>query len=93
MDLATKDLLYISGIALSAVVTFLTTKHKLKEFVLEKHDNMKDKVHALELEVERLKGRDDLQQQVIGQLQSQVLDKLPELINSALEKKNLRDTK
>ena len=63
MDL--KDVGYIVGIVGTAIATFLTTKHNLKEYVRDKLEDLKDKLHKQEVEIERLKGRDENQQQII----------------------------
>lgn len=93
MEIELKDALYLFGIAMAAVVTFFTTKHQLKEFVVQKCDELKERIHKLELENERLKAKDDLQQQVIDQFQSQVLDKVPDMVNRELAKHKPRGNK
>jgi hypothetical protein len=86
MEIELKDALYLFGIAMAAVVTFFTTKHQLKEFVMHKYDELKERIHKLEIENERLKAKDDLQQQVIDQFRSQILDKVPDMVTKELAK-------
>ncbi|MGV7105778.1 hypothetical protein [Flavobacterium sp. U410] len=85
-----KDVGYIVGIVGTAIATFLTTKHNLKEYVRDKLEDLKDKLHKQEVEIERLKGRDENQQQIINQFQTQILDHLPkiyEIINNQTNNK------
>lgn len=85
MNFDFRDLITIVGVVSSAIVTFLGTKHSLKEYVRDKVEILKDKVHLQEIEIEKLKGRDENQQQIIKTFQNQVLDHLPkiyEIINS-----------
>lgn len=77
-----KDVLYIIGIVAAGIGTFLTTKHNLKEYVRDKVDELKDKIHKQEIEIEKLKGRDENQQQILKMLQTQVLDKIPNVLDS-----------
>ena len=74
--IAIKDLLYIGGIILSAVVTFVSTKYRLQEMIRDKHDENTKAVHELRLEIERLRSRDDLQQTTIDQLKNHLMDSL-----------------
>ena len=74
-----KDLFYIGGIILSAVITFISTRHKLKEHIRDKFDESMKSIVDLKLEIEKLKSKDELQQQIIDQFKNQVLDHLPKL--------------
>jgi len=65
MEFEIKDVLYIVGIVVSALISFLGTRHKLKEYIRDKNDALKDKIHNLELLLKEQKSKDDLQQQVI----------------------------
>ena len=87
-----KDIAYIVGIILSAVVTFLTTKHKLKELIRDKYDDNNQSIHELKIEVERLKSKDQLQQQIIEQFRDQVLTHLPKMFQ-IIENYNHADRK
>lgn len=69
------------------MATFLTTKHNLKEYVRDKIDLLKDKLSKQNLEIERLKGKDENQQQIIDQFQKQILDHLPALFQILQDKK------
>lgn len=82
-----KDIFYIGGIVLSAVVTFLTTRHKIKEMIRDKHDELKgeiatlrlekkDEIGELKVELEKLRGRAELQEQITDQFKKQILDNL-----------------
>jgi glutamate synthase domain-containing protein 3 len=82
-----RDVIYISIAIGTGIATFLTTKHKLKEYVRDSVDSLKDKIHAHEVEMERLKGRDENQQQIIDTFQKQVLDHLPALYEIATNAK------
>ncbi|WP_421497820.1 hypothetical protein [Flavobacterium columnare] len=88
MDL--KDVGYIVGIVGTAIATFLTTKHNLKEYVRDKTDELKDKIHKQELELEKLKGRDENQQQIINLFQSQILDHLPKIYDLINTQKKIK---
>ncbi len=71
-----KDVFYIIGIVSTAIVTFLTTKHNLKEYVRDRIDELKDKIHKQELEIREIKSRDEDQQQILKVLKTDVLDKI-----------------
>lgn len=71
-----KDVGYIVGIVGTAIATFLTTKHNLKEYVRDKIDELKDKIHKQELELREIKSRDEDQQQILKVLKTDVLDKI-----------------
>jgi hypothetical protein len=85
MDL--KDILYILGIVVSGVVAFLTTRHKMKEYVRDKTDSLKDEIYELKLKHQELKSKDDLQQQVIDQIGKQIDTLLPKLMEAVNSKK------
>ena len=82
-----KDAIYIALIISTGIATFLTTKHKLKEYIRDRIDCLTDKIHTHEVEMERLKGRDENQQQIIDTFQKQVLDHLPALYEIATNAK------
>lgn len=52
--------------------------------------NLKEKIHALDKELEKLKGRDDLQQQVIDQIGKQIDILMPQLLDAVKNKNNGR---
>lgn len=79
MEFGLRDLLTIVGIVGTAIVTFLTTRHNLKDYVRDKVDELKDKIHKQEIDIVRLKERDENQQQIIDLFKSQVLDNLPKI--------------
>ncbi|MCZ2129697.1 MAG: hypothetical protein LC109_05455 [Bacteroidia bacterium] len=88
MEFGLRDIIYIVGIVTTAVATFLTTKHNIKEFVRDKLDSLKDLLNDQKIEIERLKAKDENQQQIIDQFQKQVLDHLPALFEILKEKKD-----
>ena len=51
-------------------------------------EKLKDDIKGLELEIERLKGKDENQQQIIDQFQKQVLNHLPDLFEILKKNKN-----
>lgn len=79
MEFGIKDMLYIVGIIVAGLSTFYTTKHNLKEYVRDKIDELKEKIHKQELEIEKLKGRDENQQSIIELFKTQILDNLPKI--------------
>jgi len=83
-----RDIIYISTIVATMVGTFFGTKHSLKEFVRDKVDILKDKLNEHKIEIERLKSKDENQQQIIDQFQKQVLDYLPDLFEVLKERKD-----
>lgn len=84
--LGIKDLLYIISIAVAAVVTFLTTKHNLKDYIRDKIEECnkniaenKDLIANQNIELERLKTSLEYQKQILDQFQKQILPHLPEI--------------
>jgi len=96
-----RDFIYLVIIAITGITTFLTTKHKLKERIQLVKEELKDQINKqermfsseikrLDLDIQKLKGKDENQQQIIDQFQKQVLDHLPalfEILNSKKEEK------
>ncbi len=64
-DIVLQIIVFVASIVITAIVTFFTTKHNLREHTNEKYNELKDKLHLQELEIERLKSRDDNQQMAI----------------------------
>lgn len=93
MEFGIKDVLYIVGIIVAGLSTFYTTKHNLKEYVRDRLDGLKDKLHGQEVEIERLKGRDENQQQIINQFQTYILDHLPKIYEIINNQTNIKKTK
>ena len=77
-----KEVVYAIGAIITPLLTFLGTRHKLKE-------EFKDKVHDLELKLKDLTFKDELQQQVIDQIGKQMDVLVPKLIDIL----NERETK
>lgn len=96
-----RDFIYLVIIAITGITTFLTTKHKIKEKIQLVKEELKDQINKqermfsseikrLDLDIQKLKGKDENQQQIIDQFQKQVLDHLPalfEILNSKKEAK------
>ena len=87
MELEIKDIVYLEVILLTGAGIFFGTRFKLFEKIQKNKDELKDKIINLELEIERLKGKDENQQQIIDQFQKQILDHLPDLFEILKDKK------
>jgi len=85
-----KDGIYIIGLIVTAVVTFLGTRHKLKEYIRDKNDALTKDIHQLQLDMKDLKHRDELQQQVIDQTSKQIDSLVPKLFEVLNDKVNGR---
>ena len=72
MSFELKDVSYIIGIVVSATITFLSTRHNLKEYVRDKVEKLSEEITCLKLEMKDLKMKDELQQQVIDQTNKQI---------------------
>ena len=84
--LGIKDLLYVITIAVTAVGTFLTTRHKIKEYVRDKFDECsknvaanKDLISEQKAEIEKLKTSLEYQKQILDEFKKQILPHLPEI--------------
>lgn len=84
--LGIKDLLYIISIVVAAVVTFLTTKHNLKDYIRDKTEESnrsinanKDLISEQNIEIEKLKTSLEYQKQILDQFQKQILPHLPDI--------------
>jgi hypothetical protein len=84
--LGLRDIIYVGVILLTGVVTFLTTKHNLSDKIQGTKESLKEDLKNLELEIVRLKGKDENQQQIIDQFQKQILDHLPDLFEILKDK-------
>jgi mannitol-specific phosphotransferase system IIBC component len=87
MEFGLKDVLYIVGIVASALISFLGTRHKLKEYIRDKNDAIKDQINDLKIKLQEQKSKDDLQQQVIDQIGKQMDVLIPKLIGQLNHKK------
>ncbi len=87
MEFELKDVMYIIGIVTSTLITFLGTRYKMKEYVRDKHDELKDYIQSLNLKLQEHKSKDDLQQQVIDQIGKQMDELIPTLISQIETKK------
>jgi hypothetical protein len=82
------------------VVAFYKMKNEFKEELnkvekefSEKLVKQNQKTHQLEIDIVTLKGRDENQQQIINQFQSQVLDHLPKIYEIINNQTNNKKTK
>lgn len=91
MEFEIKDVIYIAGIVASAIISFLGTRHKLKEYVRDKNDVIKEKLSDLRVQLAEQKAKDDLQQQVIDQIGKQMDKLIPQLIEALKHKKESHD--
>lgn len=87
MEFGLKDVLYIVGIVASTLISFLGTRHKLKEYIRDKNDILKDQINDLKVKLQEQKSRDDLQQQVIDQIGKQMDNLIPKLLEGLQHKK------
>ena len=90
MEFNLKDVLYIIGIIVSALISFLGTRHRIKEYIRDKNEELRNSVHELELKLESLKSKDELQQQVINQIGRQMDTLIPKLIEAIKERKKVK---
>ena len=79
--------LYIAGIVASAIISFLGTRHRLKEYVRDKNEGLVEKIGNLKVQLAEQKAKDDLQQQVIEQIGKQMDNLIPQLIQALTLKK------
>lgn len=87
MKFEVKDILYLIGIVASAIVAFLSSRHKMKEYLRDKTEQLKDEITDLKLKHQELKSKDDLQQQVIDQIGKQIDVLIPKLLEAVNSKK------
>jgi len=87
MEFEIKDVVYIIGIVASAIFSFLGTRHKLKEYIRDKNDILKEQLNDLKIQLTEQKAKDELQQQVIDQIGKQMDSLIPQLIESLNHKK------
>lgn len=96
-----KDVAYIVGIVVTAVGTFYTTRHKIKELIRDKYDELTKQntalkedytkqISDLKLELKDLKSKDDLQQLVINQMMKTNEEMIPKLLTALNSKNNGR---
>ena len=87
MNFEIKDLIYILAMVASVLVTFLGTRHKMKEYVRDKNDELRNEITDLKVKHQELKSKDDLQQLVIDQIKKQVDELIPNLVEAVKNKK------
>lgn len=86
MEFGIKDIIYLGTIVVAVVGTFLGTRHNLIEYVRDKFDILKDQIQDQKVEIEKLKVKDENQQQIIEQFRKQILDHLPALFEALKQK-------
>lgn len=85
MELDLKIIIPLISIIIGTVVAFYKMKNEYDKELRKTDKELNDKIHRLEIELEKIKGRDENQQQIINLFQTQILDHLPkiyDLINS-----------
>lgn len=85
MELDFKIIIPLISILIGTVVAFYKMKNEYDKELRKFDKELNEKIHTLEIELVKLKGRDENQQQIINSFQTQVLDHLPkiyDLINS-----------
>jgi len=80
--------LTIITLVVAGTTFILGIKHSLNNAIRDKHDALTAKIHALELEMKNLDKQQLLQEQIIRQITTQLLSKLPELYSLIEAKKN-----
>ena len=87
MNFEIKDLIYIIGIVVSAVISFLGTRYKMKEYIRDKIDEIKKEINEINKTHLELKFKDELQQQVLDQIGKQIDELIPKLVDGLNNKK------
>lgn len=85
-------LLYFGGLVATAVGTFLTTKHRLKEYTKEKVDELKKELHDQKIEINDLKNKNENQEKIVEEFKANVLEHLPRLFDLVDKNKHKRDS-
>ncbi|MEQ9423760.1 MAG: hypothetical protein RJQ09_05030 [Cyclobacteriaceae bacterium] len=79
MEFSIKDIATIVSIIITAIVTFFTTKHNLKDYIRDRIDEINKDLSHLKVENERLKGQITLQKQISDMLSGRVFDKIEDI--------------
>jgi len=79
MELDLKIIIPLISIIIGTVVAFYKMKNEYDKELRETDKELNDKIHKLEIELEKIKGRDENQQQIINLFQTQILDHLPKI--------------
>ncbi len=79
---------YLFGLILTGVTSFLITKHNLSDKIRDSKEDFIKRIGDLNVEIEKLKGKDEVQQQIIDSFTNQVLKHLPDLYSLLKEKRN-----
>lgn len=76
------------GTAIVGVIGgFYAARYKLLELMHSKHEELREKIHGKEIELERLKGQVANHEQIISVLQQQVLSHVPAMFELLKEEK------
>lgn len=86
MEFDLKDAIYIATIVGSTVASYFLSRHRLRDEFNTKIDVLKEKNSAQDLELEKLRSKDDLQGQVIDQIKGQMDLILVQLFEALKEK-------
>lgn len=73
-NLGIRDIFYVIMIIVAAVSSFQAARFGLKNLIKDKNHEVKKEINDLKIEIERLKGKDGLQQQVIDQFKEVIFD-------------------
>ncbi|OWP83924.1 hypothetical protein BWK59_07935 [Flavobacterium davisii] len=79
MELDLKIIIPLISIIIGAVVAFYKMKNEYDKELRKTDKELNNKIHKLEIELEKIKGRDENQQQIINLFQTQILDHLPKI--------------
>lgn len=79
MELDLKVIIPLISILIGTVVAFYKMKNEYDKELRKTDKELNDKIHKLEIELEKIKGRDENQQQIINLFQTQILDHLPKI--------------
>ena len=77
-----KDIGYI----IAVIIAFLGSRYKIKEYIRDTNEKLKDEINDLKIKLQEHKSKDDLQQQVIDQIRKQNDELIPKLVE-AINKK------
>lgn len=91
MEFGIKDILYFVGLVVSIIATFLGTRYKLKEYVRDRHDSLKEELNSIRLQLKEQEHKDALQQQVIDQMSSFINSVLPKFEVQHRDSKQKKD--
>jgi hypothetical protein len=88
MEFGLRDLIYAGAILATTISAYFAARINLLSKIHKVEKELKEDIKKLEIELERLKAKDDLQQQIIDQFQHQVLDSLTGYYRENIQKKD-----